>query len=261
MHANEQHAGLTLGMSISRTRPVPGGPYESNTNAFIVETMTEEFVIFDLDGTLIESEQIWADVRRRFTEEHGGGWTDRAQQTMMGMRTNEWSHYMHDDLGVPLDPTVIAERVVAGVMARISQQVPILPGADAVIDRLAGAFTLGLATSATLAVARTVLEQTGWNKIFRVAVSADEVARGKPAPDVYLRALELLGADAASSAAVEDSGNGFLSAHAAHLSVIAVPNRAYPPDATALSRASRIVQNLDQIQVATIRDLLHQSAR
>ncbi len=223
--------------------------------------MTKEFVIFDLDGTLIESEQIWADVRQRFTEQHGGKWTDRAQQKMMGMRTNEWSYYMHDDLRVPLDPTVIAERVVGGVIARISHQVPILPGADAVIERLAGAFTLGLATSATLAVARTVLEQTGWNEIFRVAVSADEVARGKPAPDVYLRALELLGADPARSAAVEDSANGISSARAAHLAVIAVPNRAYPPDATALSRASRIVENLDQIQAATIRELVHESAR
>ncbi len=218
--------------------------------------MKQEWVIFDLDGTLVESEQLWRDVRREFVTAHGGRWTEDAQIAMIGMRTSEWAQYIHDQLGVPLAPNAIAEQVVETVVERVSQRVPVLPGADAALERLAGAFRLGLATSATLRVAQTVLAKTGWDARFAVAVSADEVSHGKPAPDVYLRALELLQADASRTAAVEDSGNGIRSAHAARLPVVTIPNRAYPPDSGALSLAARILTRLDELDVATIRHVL-----
>jgi HAD superfamily hydrolase (TIGR01509 family) len=218
------------------------------------ESLTR-WVIFDLDGTLIESEQIWRDVRRTFVIEHGGKWRDDAQAKMMGMRTDEWAQYIHNELGVALAPAAIKDRVVAGVVARLAQHVPILPGANEALERLGRAFQLGLATSATLVAAQTVLAKTGWQRFFAVVVSADSVARGKPAPDVYLRAVELLDADPAQTVAVEDSANGIRSAHAAGLAVAAVPNAEFPPDAAALALADRIVSSLDQLDVETIRTL------
>jgi HAD superfamily hydrolase (TIGR01509 family) len=223
--------------------------------------MPDAWVIFDMDGTLIESEHIWADVRREYANEHGGHWHDGAQQTMMGMRTNDWARYMESDLGVDLPASVIADEVVQRVCERLSESVPILPGAQDALGRLAHVFPLGLATSAALAVAQTVLQKTGWNEWFGVVVSADQVPRGKPAPDVYLRTLELLGADARSTAAVEDSGNGIKSAHAAGLAVIAIPNRDYPPQKDALTLASRRVDRLDAVDEAMVRDVLAQAAR
>lgn len=220
--------------------------------------MKQEWVIFDLDGTLVESEQLWRDVRREFVIAHGGRWDEAAQAAMIGMRTAEWAQYIHDKLGVSLAPSAIAERVVETVVERVSQHVPVLPGANGALERLASTFRLGLATSATLVVAQTVLAKTGWDKLFAVVVSADSVSRGKPAPDVYLRALELLEADPSRTAAIEDSGNGIRSAHAARLAVIAIPNRAYPPDAGALSLAARILRNLDELDVSTIRDVLQE---
>lgn len=211
-------------------------------------------VIFDLDGTLIESEQIWRDVREAFVREHGGRWHSGAQAAMIGLRTDEWARYIHDDLRVPLEPDEIAKEVVAQVAARL-HDVPVLPGADAALERLARDFRLGLATSAALPVAQTVLERTGWRKYFAVVVSADEVPRGKPAPDVYLRALELLQADPARTAAVEDSANGIRSAHAAGLRVIAIPNHEFPPDAEVLALASRVLENLDQLNADVINTL------
>lgn len=208
-------------------------------------------VIFDLDGTLIESEQIWRDVREAFVREHGGRWQSGAQAAMIGLRTDEWARYMHDDLRVPLEPDEIAKQVVAQVAARL-HDVPVLPGAGAALERLARGFQLGLATSAALPVAQTVLEQTGWRKYFAAVVSADEVPRGKPAPDVYLRALELLQADPARTAAIEDSANGIRSAHAAGLHVIAIPNHEFRPDAEALALASRVLENLDQLNADVI---------
>jgi beta-phosphoglucomutase-like phosphatase (HAD superfamily) len=103
---------------------------------------------------------------------------------------------------------------------------------------------------------QTVLAKTGWNKYFAVVVSADEVPRGKPAPDVYLRALALLDADPSRTAAVEDSANGIRSAHAARLAVVAIPNHAFPPDAEALELTSRVLPNLDALGVAVVREVL-----
>lgn len=216
----------------------------------------KQWVVFDLDGTLIESEQIWRDVRRDFVMEHGGRWKEDAQTAMIGMRTEEWAQYIHNELGVALAPSVIQQDVVAAVVGRLSKSIPILPGAEDALERLFGTFPLGLATSAALAVAQTVLAKTGWNKFFGVVVSADEVSRGKPAPDVYLRALELMEADPLRTAAVEDSGNGIRSAHAAQLAVVAIPNRAFPPNRNVLSQATCVLSSLDELDSETIRDVL-----
>lgn len=205
-------------------------------------------VIFDLDGTLVETEQVWRDVRREFVLSHGGRWHDDAQATMIGMRTAEWADYIHGDLGVALAPHEIAVLVVDGVVASLRKDVPILPGAPAALERASREFRLGLATSAARPVADIVLEKTGWSKYFEVVVSADDVARGKPAPDVYLRALELMHAKAADTEAVEDSTNGILSAHAAGLRVIAVPNHEFPPKPEALALATRVIPDLDALQ-------------
>lgn len=213
------------------------------------------FVVFDLDGTLIESEQIWAEVRRRFVLAHGGTWHERAQETMIGMRTTEWARYVHDDLGVTLPPRQIAERVINAVSESLARSVPILPGARAALERLAAVYPLGLATSAASPVAKTVLDKTGWARFFKVVVSADEVPRGKPAPDVYLRALELLHASAHDSVAIEDSANGIRSAAAAGLAVVAIPNEAYPPDANALACATTVLSTLAALDAPTIESI------
>jgi HAD superfamily hydrolase (TIGR01509 family) len=212
-------------------------------------------VVFDLDGTLVETEQIWRDERRSFTLAEGGRWLAEAPAAMIGMSTAEWSRYIHETLGVPLAPETIAERVTAAMVARLREDVPVLPGADAVLARLAPAFRLGLASSATRAVLDAILAATGWDRFFAVAVSADEVARGKPAPDVYLRALLLLG-DPPRAVGIEDSANGIRSAHAARLRVIAVPNREFRPPPEVLALASLVVAGLDTIDVATVRALL-----
>ena len=212
-------------------------------------------MVFDLDGTLIESEGIWRDVRHEFVVANGGHWKSDAAGAMIGMRTDEWARYIHDELGVALAPSAIAKRVVEEVARRLRTP-PVLPGADAALRRIAKEFRLGLASSAALAIAQTVLAATGWNELFAVVVSADEVARGKPAPDVYLRALELLDVVPSEAAAVEDSANGIRSAHAARIAVVAIPNREFPPGAEALSLASRVIANLEGLDAALIRGIL-----
>ena len=218
--------------------------------------IVQDRVIFDLDGTLIESEQIWRDVRHAFVVERGGRWVNGAQEQMIGMRTTEWARYMHDDLGVAIAPQAIAEQVVNAVSRALARDVPVLPGASEALARLAAAFPLGLATSAARPVAERVLAATGWTKYFKVVVSADDVARGKPAPDVYLRALQLMGAHPRHTAAIEDSANGIRSAHAAQLAVIAISNREFPPDPASLSLATRVLSTIGELDVATVEGVL-----
>jgi len=218
-------------------------------------TQQHACVIFDLDGTLVETEQIWSAVRRAFVESHGGRWREDAQRTMIGMRTSEWADYIHHSLVVKMSPDEIAHAVVHDMVDRLKHP-PVLPGAQEALEELSGSFRLGLATSASLPVATAILDSTGWRRFFEVVVSADEVDRGKPAPDVYLRALNAMGADVSNTAAVEDSANGIRSAHAARLAVIAVPNREFRPDDGALALASCVIPDLTALHVSTVRGVL-----
>ena len=204
-------------------------------------------VIFDLDGVLVDSEPVWAEVRRGLALEHGGRWPPEAQQAMMGMSSTEWSAYMHDQLGVELSPERISEEVVSRVKQRYRERLPLLPGTTETVSALARRWPLGLASSANRPVIELFLELSGLADRFAAAVSSEEVPRGKPAPDVYLEAARRLAVEPAECVAVEDSSNGIRSAAAAGMTVIAVPNHDFPPAAEALALADLVVDSLTQM--------------
>jgi beta-phosphoglucomutase-like phosphatase (HAD superfamily) len=88
-------------------------------------------VVFDLDGVLVDSESVWDAARREVVARNGGRWQADATRTMMGMSSPEWSRYLHDQLGVPLEPERINELVVAAVLEQYRRRLPLLPGAVA----------------------------------------------------------------------------------------------------------------------------------
>jgi beta-phosphoglucomutase-like phosphatase (HAD superfamily) len=204
-------------------------------------------VIFDLDGVLVDSESLWDDVRRELTGELGGTGRAEAQQQMMGMSSPEWSAYMHEELGVPLPPGEISERVVAEMAARYRSRLPLIEGGVDAVRRMAGHRPVGIASSANRPLIDLFLEETALVEVVSVSVSSEEVAAGKPAPDVYLRAAELMGLDPRSCAAVEDSSNGLRSAAAAGMRVIAVPNPHYPPTGDALALADVVLGSIEEL--------------
>jgi HAD superfamily hydrolase (TIGR01509 family) len=206
-----------------------------------------EGVIFDLDGVLIDSEQVWASVRERFVREHDGRWREGAHLEMMGMSSTEWSRYMAEELQVPLTPEEISSQVVEQVGELYRRDLPLLPGAVDAVRRIAAVWPLGLATSANRPLIDLVLERAGLAALFRVTISSDEVAHGKPAPDVYLEATSRLGVEPNDAAAIEDSTNGLLAARAAGLGVIAIPNRAFPPAPEGLDAADDVLTSLDEL--------------
>jgi HAD superfamily hydrolase (TIGR01509 family) len=204
-------------------------------------------VIFDMDGVLVDSESVWNGARRAVVAETGGAWRPEATRAMMGMNSAEWSRYLRDALGVELEPQEINDRVVQRMIAAYREHLPLLPGAVAAVERLAARWPLGLASSANRPVIDAALSASGLDRLFTATVSADEVARGKPAPDVYQAAARALGVEPGRAAAIEDSTNGLKAAAAAGMLVIAAPNREFPPDPEALSLASLTVAKLDQL--------------
>ena len=198
-------------------------------------------VVFDMDGVIVDSEQVWDDVREQLAKERGGRWHDGAQAAMMGMSSPEWSAYMHDEIGLSESPEEINAEVVERMLDRYRERLPLIDGAVAAVRRLAPEFRLGVASSSNRPLIETVLERAGIADLFDGVVSSEEVARGKPAPDVYLEAMRRLGVDPARTAAVEDSANGIRAAHGAGMRVIAVPNAHYPPAEDALALAAAVV--------------------
>jgi HAD superfamily hydrolase (TIGR01509 family) len=211
-----------------------------------------EAVVFDLDGVLIDSEPVWAQVREEVVVAHGGHWSPDAQPLMMGMSTAEWSAYMVADLGVRLPPAEVARVVIEAMAARYREHLPLLPGALEAVGVMGSRFALGLASSAPRSLIGTVLDTSGLRSSFAAVRSTEEEARGKPAPDVYLTVAGLLGALPVSCAAVEDSSNGLLSAAAAGCAVIAVPRPAYPPEPDALAVARLVLGGLPELTVAAV---------
>ncbi len=211
-----------------------------------------EAVVFDLDGVLVDSESVWDAARRAVVAETGGHWRESATRTMMGMSSPEWSRYLHDELEVPLEPTEINDRVVAQLLDYYERELPLLPGAVAAVKRLSARWPLGLASSANRPVIDAVLETAGLGGDFAVTVSGEEVARGKPAPDVYQAAAQKLGVDPGRAAAVEDSSNGLRAAAAAGMLVVAVPNPEFPPSADAVQLAALVVESLEELTPESI---------
>jgi HAD superfamily hydrolase (TIGR01509 family) len=197
-------------------------------------------VIFDLDGVLMDSEQRWNGAKEELVREAGGRWREEASTVMMGMSSPEWSAYLRDELGVAMDVEAISRDVVRRMEEGYRRKLPLLPGAGRAVRALAERWPLGLASSSNREIIDLVLELADFGDAFQVTVSSEEVERGKPAPDVYLKAASELGVDPGRCVAVEDSSNGLRSAAAAGMTVIAVPNPHYAPapDALALAAAS-----------------------
>lgn len=212
-------------------------------------------VVFDLDGVLLDSEQEWSAAKRELAERTGANWTAEAEHAMLGMSSPEWSRWMHDELGVPLEPAEISRAVVEILAERYRHGLPLLPGADAAVRALAARVPLGLASSSNREIIDLALDAAGWAECFTATVSSEEVASGKPAPDVYLEACSRLEVEPARCVAIEDSGPGIESAVAAGLAVVAVPNRVYPPPQSALARAALVLDSLEELGPAMALDL------
>jgi HAD superfamily hydrolase (TIGR01509 family) len=209
-------------------------------------------VIFDLDGVLVDSEELWDVVRRGVAAQAGRHWPAEATRAMQGMSTVEWSTYLTDAVGVPGEPYEVAVTVIDRMAAQYHASLPLLPGAVDVVERLGRRWPLGLASSSPRRLIDTVLESAGLAQRFHVSVSTEEVSAGKPSPAVYHTVVQRLGVDPLQAIAIEDSSNGLRAAATAGLGVLAVPNAAFPPSEDALALADVVVDSLDEITLELV---------
>jgi HAD superfamily hydrolase (TIGR01509 family) len=210
-------------------------------------------VVFDLDGVLVESEQLWDAARRRVSEQQGGRWTPEATAEMQGMSAPEWSRYMSERLGVNLTPEQISAAVVEELAEEYRRCLPLVPGAIEAVLAVAECWPLGLASSSNAEIIELFLDLSGLRDRFAVHVASEQVGRGKPAPDVYLEAARRLRVAPERCVAVEDSGNGLRAAAAAHMAAVAVPNPAFPPDRDGLALAAVTIAGISELTPAVIR--------
>ncbi|HWF55705.1 MAG TPA: HAD family phosphatase [Solirubrobacteraceae bacterium] len=218
-------------------------------------------VIFDLDGVLLDSEQLWNRAKEELVRQAGGRWRPEASRAMMGMSSPEWSRYLRDELGVGLALDRINDDVVARMERMYRQELPLLPGAVSAVRLLSRRWPLGLASSSNRALIDLVLDVAGLADAFAATVSSEEVPRGKPAPDVYVETARRLQVPAEECVAIEDSSNGLRSAHAAGMAVIAVPNPHYPPDADAVALAAASVGTPGELSAELVAQVARRSGR
>ena len=211
--------------------------------------MPTQAVVFDLDGVIVDSEQVWDEVREQYTRESGGTYIESATRDMMGMSSPEWSRYMADTLGVPGTPEEINAAIIERMLVRYGEAPPLIDGSVDAVRRIAARWPVAIASSSNPELIEVVVASAGLADLFSVAVSSQEVPRGKPAPDVYLEAARRLTVDPAACGAVEDSTNGIRSAKAAGMWVVAVPNPHFPPDDQAQRLADVVIGSVADLQV------------
>jgi HAD superfamily hydrolase (TIGR01509 family) len=210
-------------------------------------------VIFDLDGVIVDSEIWWDEVRQAFARDHGRTWTVGDRHAVMGANSRQWSATMRARLGLELSAEEIERAIVAGVVARYHRDgPPSIEGAVDAVHRIAARWPSALASSSHRAVIDAALEATGLTGAFRAIVSSDEVAHGKPEPDVFLEAARRIGAHPATTLVVEDSLNGLKAGRAAGMATVLVPNHSVPPAPGAEDHADVVLERLADLDPARL---------
>jgi HAD superfamily hydrolase (TIGR01509 family) len=181
-------------------------------------------VLWDMDGTLVDTEPYWIETEYALAEKHGGTWSDRHALNLVGNDLLDSARYIREHMGIALEPDQIVEELLDGVVARVEEEVPWCPGAVELLAALGEVeVPCALVTMSYRRFVTPVLRALP-SETFRTIVTGDAVSRGKPHPEPYLTAARLLGVDPADCLAIEDSNTGARSAEAAGCTVLVVQN-------------------------------------
>lgn len=209
-------------------------------------------VLWDMDGTLVDSEKVWDISMHALYERMGGVLTPEVRNSTIGGSGHGVMRIVYDDLGLEPDPAAMTESMdwlFAYTGELFTKGLPWREGAHELLEELlAAGVPMALVTNTYRDLAEQALNSIG-RQYFTVTVCGDEVAHGKPAPDPYLRAAELLGLEPAQCLAVEDSVTGTLSAESAGCPVLVVPNDVEVPT----SPARRHLSSLEPLGVEDLR--------
>jgi HAD superfamily hydrolase (TIGR01509 family) len=212
-------------------------------------------VIFDMDGLLVDSEPVWDEARAMMARRAGKTWNSDDHKAVMGVSTAEWVDYMIHRLALTASPETVEAGIIAQMVAFYEREIPFFEGAVAAVAQVAASYPVGLASGSPRRLIDTVTGHLALAGKFKAILSSDQVAQGKPAPDVYLAVAEALGVAPQSCVCLEDSGNGILAGKSAGMRVIAVPDHRFPPSADKIRQADVVLESLTQFNLATIAGL------
>lgn len=211
-------------------------------------------VLFDMDGLLVDSEQLWLEAEREVVHRLGGEWTAEHQKACVGGSLPRTTAYMLELTGADATPADVAQWLLDGMARLLRGGVELLAGADELLDGVAAAgVPCALVTSSYRPLADAALASIGEDR-FALTVAGDEVDRLKPAPDPYLTAARKLGAEPWRSVALEDSPNGVLAAEAAGCVTVAVPS-ILPVERTP---TRTVVGSLEELSVHRLDELVRE---
>jgi HAD superfamily hydrolase (TIGR01509 family) len=178
-----------------------------------------------MDGTLVDTEPYWIECEFALAERHGGTWSREHGLAVIGLDLIDSATYMREHMGIDLTPRQIVEELLVGVVGLIEQEIPWRPGARELLAALnADGVPCALVTMSWRRFVEPVVRALPEGS-FDVLVCGDEVAHGKPHPEPYLRAAELLGVAPQTALAIEDSQTGAASAEAAGCRLLVVPSQ------------------------------------
>lgn len=183
-------------------------------------------IIFDMDGTLVDSEPVWHEVETELIESHGYRYSDDLRDMCVGMRVDEFAAILqrhYPKLGE--SPAAIEAAITDRMLNLPPGRIQAMPGADALLRYVAETgIPRAIASSSSQAVIEHFLRLMGWDELIPQRYSAEFVKRGKPAPDIYLHAAEQLGCAPETCLALEDSRLGTQAALAAGMTCYTVPD-------------------------------------
>ena len=208
-------------------------------------------VLWDMDGTLVDTEPYWIEAEHELVARHGGTWTEADAHSIVGFDLVDAGHELRQRGGVDLAPAEIAAWLLDRVIARVADGLPWRPGVPELLaECVAAGVPCAMVTMSWRPLADAVIAAAPSGS-FAVSVTGDEVTNGKPGPEPYLAAAAALGVDPGSCVAIEDSPTGVASALAAGCVTLGVPHVVPVPPAVGLT----LVDSLVGIDLAALRRL------
>ncbi|MEO8638602.1 MAG: HAD family phosphatase [Chloroflexota bacterium] len=201
-------------------------------------------VVFDMDGLLLDTEVLWQKAEEALFAAHGGVFSREDKLQVIGTSFDFTARYFAERLGEPPGRGAeLVDEMIETMYAALQRDVAGRPGALELVARLRGRVPLGLASNSPRRLVDAALATAGLTDVFAAIVTSEDVARSKPAPDIYLEACLRLGVSPTETLALEDSASGVAAAKAAGMACIAVPQYAE----TDVTAADRVIDSLEEL--------------
>ena len=191
--------------------------------------MAFKAIIFDMDGLLVDSEPVWHEVETELIESNGYSYSDDLRDMCIGMRVDEFAVILQRHYPKLGESPAAIEAAITGRMLNLPPgRIQAMPGADELVQYVAELqVPRAIASSSSQAVIEHFVALMGWDELIPQRYSAESMARGKPAPDIYLHAARQIGVEPSDCLALEDSRAGTQAALAAGMTCFTVPDRSH----------------------------------